>query len=225
MSAAGAAAIRPAAARPRGIAVGRLLQIVGLAIGLIGLLIQFPVTMNLSMSAGRSFFGSLVFFFSFFTILTNIAAVLVHIGLLTGRPAWFAQPRVRAGVAVAIAVVFIVYVTVLRGLVELHGLSLLCDILLHYVTPVLFVAWWLVAGADGSTRWGDLRLWLAYPLVYLVYALARAPIAGEVPYPFLSVPKNGVGGVAFASLLMLGLYLVISALAVLYDRRIATSRT
>ncbi len=31
------------------------------------------------MEAGRSFVGSLVFYFSFFTILTNIGAVLVHV--------------------------------------------------------------------------------------------------------------------------------------------------
>jgi hypothetical protein len=204
--------------------MARILQLAGLAIGLAGLLLQFGITIPASMAAGRSFVGSLVFFFSFFTILTNIAVVLVHLAGLTGRPGWFAQPRVRAGVAVAIAVVSIVYATVLARLWQPQGLMLVCDITLHYVTPILFVAWWMVAGADGSTRWRDLRLWLAYPLIYLAYALARAPIAGEVPYPFLSVANNGVGGVALASLLMLGLYLLIAALALLYDRLVGASR-
>lgn len=133
--------------------------------------------------------------FSFFTILTNIGAVLVHVSLLSpGGYAWFpafAGPRMRAGVAVAITLVFIIYATVLAQLWQPQGLFPLCDVLLHYVTPVLFVLWWFVAGADGSTRWRDISWWMIYPVAYLAYALARGPISGEVPYPFLDVAKNG----------------------------------
>lgn len=73
------------------------------------------------MSAGRGFAGSLVFYFSFFTILTNIRAVLVYSALLTGKPSWFGSPRVRAGVAVAIAVVMIVYAAILSRLWQIAG--------------------------------------------------------------------------------------------------------
>ena len=126
--------------------------------------------------------------------------MLVHISLLSPSGyAWlpaFAGPRMRAGVAVSITLVFIIYATVLAQLWQPQGLFLLCDVLLHYVTPVLFVLWWLVAGADGRTRWSDISWWMAYPIAYLAYALARAPIAGEVPYPFLDVAKNGAASVA-----------------------------
>ena len=40
------------------------------------------------MEAGRSLLGSIVFYFSFFTILTNIGAVLVHTSLLS--PSFYA---------------------------------------------------------------------------------------------------------------------------------------
>ena len=174
--------------------MGRFLQIAGLVIGLAGLVLQACITIPASMEAGRSFLGSIVFLFSFFTILTNIGAVLVHTSLLSPSGyAWlpaFAGPRMRAGVAVSIALVFIVYATVLAQLWQPQGLFLLCDVLLHYVTPVLFVLWWLVAGADGRTRWNDISWWMAYPVAYLIYALARAPFAGGVPYPFLDVAKT-----------------------------------
>ncbi|TIX52813.1 MAG: hypothetical protein E5V33_27990, partial [Mesorhizobium sp.] len=171
--------------------MGRFLQRAGLAVGLIGLVLQACITIPASMEAGRSFLGSVVFLFSFFTILTNIGAVLVHTSLLSPSGyAWFpafAGSRLRAGVAAAIGLVFIVYATVLARLWQPQGLFLLCDILLHYVTPALFVLWWLVAGADGTTRWREISWWMVYPLAYLAYVLLRAPIAGEVPYPFLSV--------------------------------------
>lgn len=209
--------------------MGRFLQIAGLVIGLAGLVLQFCITIPASMEAGRSLLGSIVFLFSFFTILTNIGAVLVHVSLLSPSGyAWlpaFAGPRMRAGIAVSIALVFIINTTVLAQLWQPQGLFLLCDVLLHYVTPVLFVLWWLVAGADGSTRWRDISWWMLYPIAYLVYALARAPIAGEVPYPFLDVAKNGTASVAIAALAITGLFLVLCIIAVVVDRGVSRLRT
>ncbi|MCA0047467.1 Pr6Pr family membrane protein [Mesorhizobium sp. B283B1A] len=209
--------------------MGRFLQVAGLIIGLAGLVLQFCITVPASMEAGRGLLGSVVFYLSFFTILTNIGAVLVHASLLspTGY-AWlpaFAGPRMRAGVAVSIALVLIIYATVLARLWQPQGLFLLCDILLHYVTPVLFVLWWLMSGADGRTRWSDISWWVLYPIVYLIYALARAPLAGEVPYPFLDVANNGSGSVAMASLAITGLFLAICVVAILVDQGIARLRT
>jgi len=208
--------------------MGRFLQIAGLAIGLIGLVLQACITIPASMEAGRSLLGSIVFLFSFFTILTNIGAVLVHTSLLSPSGyAWFpafAGSRLRAGVAVAISLVFIVYATVLARLWQPQGLFLLCDVLLHYVTPVLFVLWWLIAGADGSTRWRDISWWMVYPLAYLAYVLLRAPIAGEVPYPFLNVEKNGAASVAVSALATTGLFLVLCVIAVFADHWVARLR-
>jgi hypothetical protein len=110
---------------------------------------------------------------------------MVHASLLSPAGyAWFpafAGKRMRAGVAVAITLVFIVYSTVLARLWAPEGLFLLCDILLHYVTPLIFVLWWLIAGTDGKTRWRDISWWMIYPIAYLACALIRSPFAGEVP--------------------------------------------
>ncbi|WFP73913.1 Pr6Pr family membrane protein [Mesorhizobium sp. WSM4906] len=208
--------------------MGQFLQIAGLVIGLIALILQFAITIPASMAAGRSLLGSIVFYFSFFTILTNIAAVMVHASLLspTGY-AWFpafAGRRIRTGVAVAITLVFIVYTTVLARLWAPEGLFFLCDVLLHYVAPLVFVLWWLIAGADGSTRWRDISWWVIYPLAYLAYALIRAPFAGEVPYPFLDVAKNGAVSVAVSALTITALFLGLSLLAVLADHGIGRLR-
>ena len=204
--------------------MGRFLQVVGLAIGLAGLVLQFCISIPASMEAGRSLLGSIVFYFSFFTILTNIGAVLVYTSLLSPSfYAWlpaFAGPRMRGGVAVSITLVFIVYATVLAQLWQPQGLFLLCDVLLHYVTPVLFVLWWLIAGADGKTRWSDISWWVLYPIAYLAYALVRAPFAGEVPYPFLDVAKNGAASVAIAALAITALFVVICIVAVFIDRSV-----
>jgi hypothetical protein len=66
---------------------------------------------------------------------------------------------------------------------------------------------------------------MLYPVAYLIYALARAPLAGEVPYPFLDVAKNGAISVAISAAAVTGLFLVLCVVAVLVDHGIArTSR-
>ncbi|MER9581329.1 Pr6Pr family membrane protein [Mesorhizobium sp. M0276] len=208
--------------------MGRFLQMTGLAIGLAGLVLQFCISIPASMEAGRSLLGSIVFVFSFFTILTNIGAVLVYTSLLSPAGyAWlpaFAGTRIRAGVAVSIALVFIIYAAVLAQLWQPQGLFLLCDVLLHYVTPLLFVLWWLTSGADGRTRWSDISWWVLYPVAYLIYALMRAPFAGEVPYPFLDVARNGPASVAISAAAITGLFLVLCVVAVLADHGVARTR-
>ena len=63
--------------------MGRFLQVVGLAIGLAGLVLQSCITIPASMEAGAACSARSSFYFSFFTILTNIGAVLVHVSLLS----------------------------------------------------------------------------------------------------------------------------------------------
>ncbi len=205
--------------------MGRTLQLLGLAAGAAALAVQFAITVPAAMAAGRTLPGAVVFYFSFFTILSNLAAVFVHAaGVFPGTLRFFAAPRVRAGVMVAMIVVCIVYALVLSRLWQPQGLFLLCDILLHYVAPALMVAWWLADGRDGSTRFGDIPWWLAYPIIYATYVFIRAPLAGEVPYPFLDVSTNGVAGVTIAVLLMTGLFAVVSILVVLADRLLSANR-
>lgn len=190
----------------------------GLALGLFGLVVQFIVSMQMSAAIGRGPLASVEFFFSFFTVLTNIAAVLVYAAALTGRPAWFARPRVRAGVAVAIVVVGMTYATVLARLVEPTGWFFLADSTLHYVAPVYFAVWWLAFGRDGSSRFADIPWWLVYPLAYLVYAMVRGSIVQLYPYPFLDLTARSVAEVAQASVLMFALFAIVSAIAVMVDR-------
>lgn len=207
--------------------LGAAARLAGLIAGLSGLLLQFVITIPASLDAGRSLAGAVAHFFSFFTILTNIAVVAVYLAAGSkqlGRPSFFASPRTRAGVAVAITVVFVVYVAVLAPLWQPRGWFLLCDIILHYAALALYLAWWGLVGADGSTRKSDLALWLGYPLAYLAYVMARYPLAGEMPYPFLD-PARGMVAVATSVAGMLALFIATSAVILLTDRWLVPIRS
>jgi hypothetical protein len=205
--------------------MARSVALVGFLFGLAAVLLQFGLTMPASMAAGRSLAGSLAFFFTFFTILTNILVVLVYAGAtFGGRLAWFARPPVAAGAAVAIAVVGIVYATVLARLWDPQGLHLVANVMLHYIAPPLFLVWWLGLWRDGSSRFADVPKWLAYPLVYLGVVLARGAFVHEYPYPFLDPAPNGAGSVAIACAAIFGLFVVVAALIVIADRTLPAPR-
>lgn len=203
----------------------RALPLAGLVAGLAGILLQAAISIPAGMEAGRSLPGAVVWFFSFFTILSNIAVLLVHARTVTGERSGmlqlFGTARVRAGVAVAITIVMLVYAAILSHQWQPTGLFFVCDVLLHYVTPLLYLAWWLCWGTDGATRWRDLVAWVSAPLIYLAYVLIRAPIAGEVPYPFLDWAKEGWASVAVAASTIMVLFVVLGSVAIVADHAIA----
>jgi hypothetical protein len=200
----------------------RTLAALGLAVSALAVLIQFPLGMGRMMAAGMSGPGAVVAFFSYFTILTNIFACFVYAAALwDARLPFFRRPAVRACAAVSIVVVGIVYHFLLAQLWAPQGIRYVTDLMLHYVAPVLMLAWWLACGRSGTLAWTDLPKMLVYLIVYLAYVLARAPIAGQVPYPFLDYWTSGWGAVVQTALGITALFLFLGALAIALDRHFA----
>lgn len=202
--------------------MGRALALTGLLVGAFGLVLQFTLSLQMSAGVGRSLPASIEFFFAFFTVLTNTAAVLVYAAALRGGPAWFLRPAVRAGVAVAIAVVAITYVTVLAQLWSPTGWLFVADTTLHYGAPALFLIWWVGFARAGTSRLADIPRWLIYPLAYLGFVLARGALIGHYPYPFLDLTTRSAGAVTASALIMLALFVVVSLAAVGIDRWLPT---
>ena len=200
------------------------LHLLGILIGVVAVVVQFFLAVDVHTSAGMSLGGAVVKFFSFFTILTNIFVVLVHAsGVMPGRLAFFARPRVEATAAVAITIVGIVYHLLLAELWDPQGLQKATDIMLHYAAPIVMVVWWLGFGRSGRLRWSDIPVFLIYPFVYLGYVLLRAPVAGEVPYPFLDFWQNGWPSVITMIAGILAMFIVAAAFAVAADRYLPSS--
>ncbi len=200
------------------------MTLLGLMVGIVGLVLQFIVSVQMSFAVGRSLPGAIEFFLSFFTVTTNIAVVLVYAAALGGRSGFFARPTARAGIATAITVVSIVYATILSGLWEPTGLFFVADTTLHYVAPVLYVGWWLWVGRSGTSRLADVPWWLVYPFLYLVFAMVRGAVIGLYPYPFLDLTVKSPAQIAQASAMMLGLFLVIALVVLAADRLLPPPR-
>ncbi|MHA6690234.1 Pr6Pr family membrane protein [Devosia sp. A449] len=210
------------------IAPARLLLGLGLIFGVGGLGLQFSLSMSNMLSSGRDLPGSLGSFFSYYTILTNIALVLIYLSeILPAR--WlelFRSPLLRGLMAANIALVSIFVFFVLRHLSVLTDLWLLADNLLHYLCPLLYLLWWGVAQRHGRLVWRNLPLMLVPTLVYFVYAMARGAWVQEYPYPILNAIKLGYPQVALNAVYMTALLAVLCLIIIGLDQWLARpSRT
>jgi hypothetical protein len=166
---------------------------IGLVVGAVALILQFVISMQAYLAAGRDVPGALGMFFSYFTILTNLTLVLIYIREMTSWR-WLAPfgSLVTRGMMVAAMLLVMTFVHYfLRGLTHLTGLFLVADTLLHYVTPLLYLLWWLLIVRHGPLRLADVPVMLAPTLVYFLYVLARGALVQEYPYPVINVLKLG----------------------------------
>jgi len=163
-----------------------------------GLAIQFSATY----ANQHDVVSTLWILVRFFTVLTNLALAIIMTWVAIGRRV---SPFLLGGITLAILLVGVVYMTLLRGLIELSGGALLADTLLHKVSPVAMALWWLFFAPRAKLKRSDPIWWAAYPLAYFIYALVRGHYEGKYPYPFMNLDRLGpvqtainAGGIAMA---------------------------
>jgi hypothetical protein len=190
------------------------------------LVLQIFLTVSSRLAQGDSLVGALVFYFTFFTILTNLMVAAVYLSeLVTWRwLEWWRRPWARAMTVATIVLVMLVYHFILSGLADFAGWFLVADRFLHYVDPTMYALWWLLLQPHGKLRWGDLPKMLIYPLVYVVWAMARGAVLNEYPYPFLAADKLGYPQVLLNCLGVLAAVVVLCALVIGIDRALGRTR-
>lgn len=134
-------------------------------------------------------------YFSFFTILTNIIVALCVTVLLVKPESkcgkFFYRPATLTAITVYITIVGIVYNVILRFLWQPQGLQKITDELLHTVIPFLFILLWFFYVSKSELKYKNALAWLIYPLLYVVYTAIGGEITGYYPYPFIDVGQLG----------------------------------
>jgi hypothetical protein len=178
------------------------LVLVAAAIGLVGLALNFYVIAGvMGPPQNRSFASFLVYFISFLTNLSNIALLLVYLSDHTrwGWLGWFRRHVTRGGMAgIMMLVMFFYHFMLAPTLPEVPQAITVSNILLHYITPLLYLSWWVVWVPHGGLRWHDVPEMLLPGLAYTAYAEVRGLVVGEYPYeildPTLKLPDGSVTG-------------------------------
>jgi hypothetical protein len=130
-------------------------------------------------------------YFSYFTVLSNLfaAAILLHGAL---RPAHARSRTVelfRGAAVVYILTTGIVYLLLLSGHAPAYPWV---NAILHYLMPVAVTLDWLYD--PPRVRLDPARtitMWMVFPLLYVLYTLARGTIVDWYPYFFVNPHRSG----------------------------------
>jgi hypothetical protein len=152
-------------------------------------------------------------FFSFFTIESNIFAVIM---LIVSAFAVAQQKQsmklalFRGAAMLYMLITGIVFALLLSGLDNAALTAVPWDnIVLHYIMPVVMLVDWLINKPKYTIRFKQALIWLVYPIVYVAYSLVRGSLVGWYPYPFLNPATKGYTGILLTSIGILGLTLAL----------------
>ncbi|HMU47067.1 MAG TPA: Pr6Pr family membrane protein [Chitinophagaceae bacterium] len=191
-------------------------------IGWFALSLQLFVSIKNAPALGVAIAESIVNYFSYFTILSNLAVavslsiLLIFPGSALGR--FFAKPASQTAIALYIFIVGLVYSIALRNVWDPKGLQKTADILLHDVIPILYLLFWFLFVPKKTLKWQNAFSWLIFPFIYLLYALLRGATTGWFSYYFLNFKEYGWGKVTINIILVLLAFLAVAMFLILIDR-------
>lgn len=162
-------------------------------------------------------------FFSYFTILTNMMAAVYFTLLFFAKKQGAGlvnKPGTLTALTIYITMVGTIYQLALRHIWEPQGLQRLVDELLHSVIPLLVIFFWSLYEMTKPVKYSDIFKWTIYPLVYLVFILIRGRASSFYPYPFVDVATLGMQKVLINSAVILIAFLGVAAIFLFVGKKL-----
>lgn len=168
----------------------------------------------------RSLPDTLIYFWTYFTHLTNLWLVLTYLAMVSGWGwlGWFRRPVIMGSAAAFITLVMLYYHFMLAPTLDMRGALLVATWLLHYVAPVLYLVWWALFAPRGVLKSRHIPLMLLPGIGYVAWVLLRGLVAHEYPYDILDAGKFGYGAVAIGVAMLLLAVAIFSMIVVGADR-------
>jgi hypothetical protein len=163
-------------------------------------------------------------FFSFFTIQSNILAVAALFALvLVPRPARTPLfDGARGAVVLYMAITGAVFALLLSGLQEeLQTSDSFVNFVVHQLMPAALVVDLFLDRPRHRLPRRTVLAWLAYPLGWLAYTLARGAQVDWYPYPFVDVSELGYGGVLVRAVALAACFAAAGAVLLWVANRLA----
>jgi hypothetical protein len=189
-----------------------LLAAAGALVALFGVVLQWHVMMSRTGGSILAFAR----FMGYFTIQSNaavgiwLAATTMGVRITRGRLAGI----IAAALLLYMATTAIVYNLVLRAMWAPAGLGRLSDELLHLVSPLMYMLYWLFCADKRALSARHIPIWLLYPALYLIFSLVRGLSGGLYPYPFIDIGRFGLAMVMLNVAVLLALLLILSAVLI-----------
>ena len=128
----------------------------------------------------------------YFTTWSNIVVAITLTALYlnperTGR----IFNRLRNTGLLMITMTMVLYHLLLAGTSNPQSFYAVSNLFEHYLTPIITIIVWGIAGPHGHFPFGDTLRVFIIPIGYLVYTLAHGAYASVYPYPFFDVIEYG----------------------------------
>ena len=192
--------------------------------GLAWVMLALQYYLILTSGEHAGFGAASLYFFGFFTILTNLLVAIVSSALVLRPMHPLASAPMCLAALTAILMVGIVYSVALRAIWSPTGLQAVVDSLLHDVTPVLFLLTW-IAFPHGDLRWRDMTPAILVPLAYFAYAMTRGAFDGWYAYWFLDPSQQSIPALGISIAILIAAFALVATLAIWADRWLAGRRS
>lgn len=131
--------------------------------------------------------------FKYFTIQSNLLVAIYFILLCTGKYNDSKLFKDLFGtVFISITVTGFVFVTYLEWTFVSNGLYKLSSFFNHYLTPALVIAYLIHNKSTFNFEKKNIKLWMVFPVVYLVFLMIYGTITNDFIYPFFQIDEIGV---------------------------------
>jgi hypothetical protein len=150
--------------------------------------------------------------FKYFTILSNVIAVTYFWMMFSLRY----QHKHRnfdhfiGAVAIYLFVTFVIYAVLLEGTYEQSTMDWIGNICLHYLNPIIVVAYLIYYRSLYTFQLKDILLWFAFPVTYLVFLILHGVITGDYLYSFFQVSEVGIQGLISMIVILFGIFYLLS---------------
>jgi hypothetical protein len=202
----------------------RLLTNLGAQLIWLAVIVQFVLT--LQTHTGHPL-ETTVRFFSYFTILSNIASALYFTALLLPKSRlnhFFSRDGNATAVVVYIVLGCLTYQFLLRAIWHTDGLPKIVDELLHTIIPIFVVQYWFMFANKKDLHLKQIPKWSGYLVYYTAYITLRGAITNIYPYPFIDVTLLGYPGALLNLLGIFTAFAVVSIGFVLFGKYIAYTK-
>ena len=150
--------------------------------------------------------------FKYFTILSNLIAVIYFWMMFSLR---YQHKNRRfdhfiGGIVVYLFVTFVIYALLLEGTYEQSTLDIVGNVCLHYLNPIVVIAYYIYYRKLYQFDMFDLVLWFVFPIVYLIFLVVHGLITGDYLYSFFQVSDVGVQGLLSMIVILIGVFFLLS---------------
>jgi len=150
-------------------------------------------------------------FFSFFTILSNIAAAsfLLYYGVTNDNSRNVQVTR--GAITLYMLMTGVIFALLLSGLADVRLTAIAWDnTVLHYIMPIVVVLDWMLNPPRNRLPVSVVKFWILFPIIYVVYTLLRGSIVVWYPYPFLNPQMSSYTQVTVTSI-VIALFVFVAA--------------